>query len=110
MTGAVPDETFNAFVDQRLSPKTERGVRLRLEADPQALARALAWQRHSEALGSVFAPIAHEPLPLSILLKLQASQPAWRPDPVLLRTVTVFCLGLVCGLVLAWLAYRHIPL
>jgi len=107
MTGSVPDETFNALVDQRLSPKTEREVRQRLEADQQALARAQAWQRHSEALSSVFAPIAHEPLPLSVLLKLQASQPVWRPDPRILQTMAVFCLGLACGLALAWLGYRY---
>lgn len=102
----LPDETFNALVDDRLSGKADREARQKLEADPQGLARSAAWRRQSEALSAAFSPIAHEPLPLSVLLKLQGSSPGWRIDAASVRTVAVFLLGMCCGLGLSWLAYR----
>ena len=105
-SGETPDETLHALVDQRLSARAEREVRLRLESDPRNAARATAWQRQTEALNAAFAPIANEPLPLSVLLKLRSMQPALRFESAWLRRIFVFGLGLVCGLALGWAAHR----
>lgn len=104
--GEIPDETLHALVDQRLSARAEREVRLRLESDPRNAARVTAWQRQTEALNAAFAPIVSEPLPLSVLLKLRSMQPALRFDSVWLRRILVFGLGLACGLALGWAAHR----
>jgi anti-sigma factor RsiW len=103
--GEVPDETLNALVDQHLTAKAQREARLRLESDPRGAARAATWQRQSEALSAAFAPIANEPLPLAVLLKLQAMQPALRLNLTVLRNGSIFGLGLVCGLALGWVVF-----
>ena len=105
--GELPDEILNALIDQRLSVRAERDVRQRLETDPRGSARVAIWQRQSEALSAAFAPIAHEPLPLSVLLKLQSMRPGLRLDSVLLRTILIFGFGLACGLMLGWVIYHR---
>ena len=102
----LPDETLHGLIDQRLPLKAEREARRRLDADPQAAGRAATWKRQSDALRASFAPIAREPLPLSVLLKLQTMRPGLRLDPATLRGVGLFALGLACGLALGWLLFR----
>lgn len=97
----IPDRVFNALIDGRLSPRVERETREALEADPQGNERAAAWQRQSEALHAALAPIAREPLPLSMMLKLRNEKPAaWHHDTALWLYVGTFLAGVAVGLAL----------
>jgi len=105
----IPDRIFNALVDDRLSPRVERETRLALESDPQSNERAAAWQRQSEALHAALAPIAQEPLPLSMMLKLRNSAPpAWHRDPTFWLYLVTFAAGIAAGLAFdhAWPVLR----
>jgi anti-sigma factor RsiW len=97
----IPDRLFNALVDGRLSPRVERETREALEKDPQGSERASTWQRQSEALHAALAPIAREPLPLSMMLKLRDEKPApWHHDTTLWLYLATFAAGLAVGLAL----------
>lgn len=97
----IPDRLFNALVDGRLSPRVERETREALEKDPQGSERASTWQRQSEALHAALAPIAREPLPLSMMLKLRDEKPApWHHDTTLWLYLGTFAAGLAVGLAL----------
>jgi anti-sigma factor RsiW len=97
----IPDRVFNALVDGRLSPRVERETREALESDPQGNERAATWQRQSEALHAALAPIAREPLPLSMMLKLRNEKPEpWHRDTTLWLYVGTFTAGLAMGLAL----------
>ena len=74
----ISDALFNGFVDGRLPARGDREIAIALETDPAAAARAATWRRQSEALRTAFAPIADEPLPLSLILKVRASLPESR--------------------------------
>lgn len=97
----IPDRIFNALVDGRLSARVERETREALEADSQGSERAATWQRQSEALHAALAPIAREPLPLSMMLKLRNDKPvAWHRDSTLWAYVGIFAAGVAVGLAL----------
>ncbi|WP_448951469.1 anti-sigma factor family protein [Labrys neptuniae] len=97
----IPDRIFNALVDGRLSPRVERETREALETDSQGSERAATWQRQSEALHAALAPVAREPLPLSMMLKLRHDKPmAWHHDTTFWAYVGVFAAGLAVGLAL----------
>ena len=75
----------------------------RLETDPQGNERAATWQRQSEALHAALAPIAREPLPLSMMLKLRNDKPAaWHRDTTLWLYVGTFAAGVAVGLALVY--------
>jgi anti-sigma factor RsiW len=101
----VPDGIFHAYVDGLLAPRAEREVMQVLERDPAGAARAAAWRRHSDALRSAFDPIAEEPLPLSVMLKVRASYQDRPWDPVALWVFSAFLGGLLTGFAAAWLVY-----
>ena len=97
----IPDRIFNALIDERLSPRVERETRHALELDPQGSERAAAWQRQSEALHAALAPIAQEPLPLPMMLKLRNSAaPAWHRDTTHWLYIATFAAGTAVGLAL----------
>jgi anti-sigma factor RsiW len=101
--GRIADTTFNAYVDGRLAGRAERDVALALEKDPAGAARAAAWRRQGEALRAAFGPIADEPLPLSIILKVRASSPEGRWSGSVGIASMAFTAGLAVGFVLAWI-------
>jgi anti-sigma factor RsiW len=92
----LSDALFNGFVDGRLGARADREVSMALEGDKAGAARAAAWRRQSEALRTAFAPIADEPLPLSLVLKLRAAS----PHRVWSRTALVGLAGFVSGLLI----------
>ncbi|MGJ4854757.1 hypothetical protein AB4037_21130 [Labrys sp. KB_33_2] len=97
----IPDRIFNALVDGRLSARVERETREALESDSQGSERAATWQRQSEALHAALAPIAREPLPLSMMLKLRNDKPvAWHRDSTLWTYIGIFAAGVAVGLAL----------
>ncbi len=97
----IPDRVFNALIDGHLSPRIERETREALESDPQGSERAAAWQRQSEALHAALAPIARDPLPLSMMLKLRNDKPAaWHRDTSLWLYLGTFAAGVAVGLAL----------
>jgi anti-sigma factor RsiW len=102
----ISDAAFNAFVDGRLSGKAERDVVAALEGDPASAARAAAWRRHGDALRAAYGPLADEPLPLSMLLKLRASFPdrPWTRTSSLVAMA--FAAGTVAGFILGWVALQ----
>jgi anti-sigma factor RsiW len=93
----LSDALFNGFVDGRLGARADREVSMTLESDKAGAGRAAAWRRQSEALRTAFAPIADEPLPLSLILKLRAAQPhrAWSRTAII--GLGSFLAGLVIG-------------
>jgi anti-sigma factor RsiW len=93
----LSDALFNGFIDARLGTRADREVSMALESDKAGAARAAAWRRQSEALRAAFTPIADEPLPLSLILKLRAATPhrAWSRTAVV--ALGSFVLGLVAG-------------
>jgi anti-sigma factor RsiW len=102
----ISDTAFNAFIDGRLTGKAERDMVTALEEDSAAAARATAWRRHGDSLRAAFDPIAEEPLPLSLLLKLRASYPerGWsRPSNMV---AAAFAAGCVAGFFLGWVALQ----
>lgn len=102
----VSDAAFNAFVDGHLTGKAERDVAAAMASDPSLAAKAAAWRRQSEALRAAFSPVAQEPLPLSLMLKLRTirSDHAWtRPSSLI---GMAFAAGTVAGFVLGWLALQ----
>lgn len=105
MTGAprLPDEIFHAYVDGQLAPRAEREVLEVLHRDPAGTARAAAWRRHSDALRSAFEPIAEEPLPLSIILRVRATYGDRPWDPVALWVAAAFLGGVMTGFAAAWM-------
>ena len=58
-----------------------------LEKDPGGAARVAAWRRQSEALRAALSPIADEPLPLSIVLKVRACVPDGPGNAVVIGVV-----------------------
>jgi anti-sigma factor RsiW len=103
MMTRIPDQIFNAYVDGRLGVKAERDVMHALEKDAAGAARVAVWRRQSEALRAALAPIADEPLPLSIMLKVRASGAEGSANPVVLGVLLGFLAGLVCGFALNWI-------
>jgi anti-sigma factor RsiW len=97
----LTDQTLNAYVDGQLSGRAERDVALALEKDAAAAARVAAWRRQGDALRAALTPIADEPLPLSLILKVRASLPErhWRVGWV---AGASFAGGMVAGAVLLW--------
>jgi anti-sigma factor RsiW len=93
----LSDALFNGFVDGRLGVRADREVSLALEADKAGATRAAAWRRQSEALRTAFAPIADEPLPLSLILKLRAAAPERHWNRTALVAVASFSAGLTIG-------------
>jgi anti-sigma factor RsiW len=93
----LSDALFNGFVDGRLGARADREVSMALEGDKTDAARAAAWRRQSEALRTAFTPIADEPLPLSLILKLRAAKPhrAWSRTAII--GLGSFLAGLVIG-------------
>jgi anti-sigma factor RsiW len=98
----LTDQTLNAYVDGQLPARAEREVALALEKDAAAAARVAAWRRQGDALRAALTPIADEPLPLSLILKVRASLPerSWT------RTAWIagasFAAGMAAGVLLAW--------
>jgi anti-sigma factor RsiW len=103
MKTRIPDQVFNAYVDGRLGVKAERDVMHALEKDAAGAARVAAWRRQSDALRAALSPIADEPLPLSIVLKIRASVPDGAANPVVIGVMLGFLAGLVCGFGLNWI-------
>jgi len=105
----IPDATFNAYVDGRLNARAERETKAILDKDPAGSARAANWRRQAESLRAALNPVADEPLPLSILLKLRASTAKSRWHGAEWLIGMAFALGLCCGVALgAWLAHASL--
>jgi anti-sigma factor RsiW len=102
----IPDVTFNAYVDGRLNARAERETKAILEKDPAGAARAVMWRRQAETLRAAFNPVADEPLPLSILLKLRAATPNSRWRNTRWIAILAFVAGLFCGCVLTYAALQ----
>jgi len=102
----ISDASFNAFVDGHLTGKAERDVAAAVASDPTLGAKAAAWRRQSDALRAAFVPVAQEPLPLSLMLKVRAiqSDQAWTRPSTLVGVA--FAAGTVAGFVLGWLALQ----
>jgi anti-sigma factor RsiW len=96
-TSPVTDAQLNAFIDGQLPPRVEHAITLALEKDPVAAARAAMWRRQSGALKAAFAPIAEEPLPLSLILKVRASLPNRPIARIALIGASTFVAGLIVG-------------
>ena len=93
----ITDATFHAFVDGRLSARADREVATALETDHASAARAATWRRQSEALRAAFDPVAEEPLPLAIILKVRDSLPERRLRVVFGIALAAFTTGLAVG-------------
>lgn len=103
MMARIPDQAFNAYVDGRLGVKAERDIKEALDKDPAGSARVASWRRQSEALRAALAPIADEPLPLSIVLKVRAAGRDTTANPVVIGVMLGFLAGLLCGFGLNWI-------
>jgi anti-sigma factor RsiW len=97
----LTDQTLNAYLDGQLSARAERDVALALEKDAAAAARVAAWRRQGDALRAALTPIADEPLPLSLILKVRTSLPErnWRTAWMVGAS---FAGGMVIGALLLW--------
>jgi anti-sigma factor RsiW len=62
---------LHAFVDGRLGPAERAAVQARLQADPAAAARVVAWTQQRDALRALHSDLLREPIPPSLL---QAAQ------------------------------------
>jgi anti-sigma factor RsiW len=63
----IPEDDLHALVDGRLDAQAAEALRIRLAADPEALAAAEAWQAQREALRSLHAGTEDLPLPASLV-------------------------------------------
>jgi anti-sigma factor RsiW len=99
----LTDQILNAYVDGQLSARAERDVALALEKDAIAAARVAAWRRQGDALRAALTPIADEPLPLSLILKVRASLPERGWTQTAWVAGGSFAGGLATGVLLAWL-------
>jgi anti-sigma factor RsiW len=80
--GSVTEAELQAHVDGRLPPEREAAVSVWLTTHPEEAARLLAYRTQRDAMRAALDPIADEPLPPSLDLRMrEALRPHWSRQP-----------------------------
>src|SRR5690242_6179201 len=108
MSDPVSDEAVHAYVDGELSPQQAAAIEAAMERDPLLAARARAFKADKRALAAAYGPLAHAPVPASLLTAAltgspgPASRSKSRHVTVALATAAALAAGIV--LTLTWRA------
>ncbi|KQM18204.1 anti-sigma factor family protein [Novosphingobium sp. Leaf2] len=96
--GPITEADLQAHVDGRLSPGRAQDVAAWLAAHPQDAARLAAYRAHDDALRQALNPIADEPVPPALDLRLrQPARPGWAVAPAL-KVAGIAAVALLSGL------------
>ncbi|HEY4202353.1 MAG TPA: anti-sigma factor [Devosiaceae bacterium] len=96
----ITEAMLHGFVDGRLSPAERAAVQTYLDANPEAAAALALWQRQRDAISTLYAPVAAEPVPNRLdphrlALRQRGRQRAWTRMAV--AAVVLVGLGLGAG-------------
>lgn len=102
----VSDAELHAYVDAELSVAQRAEIETRLANDPEAAARARAYQEQKRALRRLFDPVLDEPLPASLRVLAEARR-SFLSRWSLQRIAAGFAIAAVGGLT-GWLAHDQV--
>ena len=99
----ITEDMLQAYADGRLEPSARAAVEGHLERHPDLAAEVLLWQRQRDAIGTLFDPVAGEPVPIRLdPRRLAAGRSAERRTWRRLAAAAVVLVGL--GLGAGWFA------
>lgn len=103
-TGPIPVDQLLAYFEGALSPDATRDLIERLKDDADAQAILAEWERQNAAIGTLFDPVAEEPVPTRLTAIVRsARQPAASPSPPIFRIAAMLGL-LAIGATGGWFA------
>jgi anti-sigma factor RsiW len=103
----ISEAMLHGFVDGRL-PAGERQVVVQwLESDPEAAAEIAVWQRQRDAIATLYAPVATEPVPARLdPRRLAAARTGRRNSFIRMAAAAVVLVGI--GIGAGWLAHDRL--